>query len=140
MSYPSVTKESLKAFFDQEWPENKLLIESIGERKACIRMPVDSFELRPGGTVSGPFMMSTIDAALYVAILGELGLVALAVTTNLNINFLRRPRADADVLAKCHLIKIGKTLVVGEVNLYSEGDDRPIAHGVGTYSLPTAKF
>lgn len=139
MSYEAVTKESLKEFFNREWPENKLIIESIGERKACIRMPVGSGDLRPGKTVSGPFMMSTIDTALYVAILGELGLVALAVTTNLNINFLRRPRPDADVLAECHLIKVGKGLIVGEVSLYSEGDDRPIAHGVGTYSLPKVK-
>ena len=62
--------------------------------------------------------------------------MALAVTTNLNVNFLRRPRANADVIAECHLIKVGKVLVVGEVNLYSDGDDRAIAHGVGTYSLP----
>jgi len=136
MDYTPVTKESLKEFFNKEWPDNQLIIESIGDRKARIRIPVTVTDLRPGNTVSGPFMMSTIDTVLYVAILGELGLVALAVTTNLNINFLRKPRADADIVATCHLIKVGKRLVVGEVNLYSDGDDQPVAHAVGTYSLP----
>ena len=82
-------------------------------------------------------MMSLTDSALYVAILGELGLVALAVTTSLNFNFLRKPRADLDVIADCKLLKIGRKLVVGEVTLYSEGDDRPIAHAVGSYALPS---
>jgi uncharacterized protein (TIGR00369 family) len=82
-------------------------------------------------------MMSMADTALYVAILAELGLVVLAVTTSLNFNFLRKPLANVDVIAKCQLLKVGRTLVVGEVTLYSEGDERPIAHAVGTYSLPS---
>jgi len=81
-------------------------------------------------------MMSMADAALYVAILGELGIVALAVTTNLNINFLKRPAADADILAKCNLLKVGEKLVVGEVSLYSVGQEHAIAHAVGTYAIP----
>ena len=90
----------------------------------------------PGGTVAGPVMMGVADAAIYVAILGELGIVALAVTTNLNINFLRKPVADADIIGECRLIKLGKRLAIGEVLLYSEGDDEPVAHAVGTYSIP----
>ncbi len=132
----SVSKASLKAFFDKEWPDNNLIIESVGGRKARIRMPVTAGDLRPGNTVSGPFMMSAVDTAVYVAIMAELGLVALAVTTNLTINFLRRPRPDVDVIAECRLIKVGKVLVVGEVSLYSDGDDQAIAHAVATYSLP----
>ncbi len=69
-------------------------------------------------------------------ILGEVGIVPLAVTTGLNINFLRKPSAQRDVIGVCRLIKVGKVLVVGEVNLYSEGDDEPVAHAVGTYSIP----
>ena len=81
-------------------------------------------------------MMTMCDTALYVTILGELGLVALAVTTNLNINFLHRPAANVDVIAECRLIKVGKKLVVGDVTLYSDGFDQPIAHATGTYALP----
>jgi len=95
-------------------------------------------ELRPGGTVSGPVMMALADVSLYVAILHEIGIVALAVTTSLNINFLRKPSADRDLIGECRLIKVGKALVVGDVHLYSEGDHRPVAHAVGTYSIPPA--
>ncbi len=137
MSKSKVTKDVLMAFFDEEFPHHSLQIESVGSQSARIRRtPVES-DLRPGNTVSGPFMMALVDTALYVAIMGELGLVALAVTTNLNFNFLRKPAAGVDVIAECDLLKVGRKLVIGEVTLYSDGDDRPIAHAVGTYALPS---
>ena len=80
--------------------------------------------------------MKVADVALYVAILGEIGIVPFAVTTNLNVSFLRKPAAQANLIAKCQLIKVGRTLAVGDVLIYSEGDDRPVAHAVGTYALP----
>ena len=67
---------------------------------------------------------------------GGFGLVAMAVTTNLNINFLRKPSADMDLLADCRLIKVGKRLAIGEVTIYSDGSDEPVAHAVGTYAIP----
>jgi acyl-coenzyme A thioesterase PaaI-like protein len=80
--------------------------------------------------------MTVADCALYVAILGELGLVSLAVTTSFSINFMRKPSSSKDIIAECTLLKIGKSLVVGEVSLYSEGDEKAVAHVVGTYSIP----
>jgi acyl-coenzyme A thioesterase PaaI-like protein len=80
--------------------------------------------------------MTVADVALYVAILGEIGIVPLAVTTSLSINFLRKPSADRAVVGVCKLMKLGSSLVVGEVSLYSEGDDEVVAHVVGTYSIP----
>lgn len=133
------TKEEIQNFFAREFPGSKLEIESIGNRKARVKVPVTTKDLRPGGTVSGPFMMTLADATLYTTILGELGPVAMAVTTNLNINFLNKPSADRDVIGECHLLKVGSKLVVGEVYLYSEGEAEPIAHAVGTYSLPVVK-
>jgi acyl-coenzyme A thioesterase PaaI-like protein len=80
--------------------------------------------------------MAAADLALYVAILGTIGIAALTVTTSLNINFLRKPAADRDIIAVCTLLKVGKTLAVGEVGLFSEGDAERVAHAVGTYSIP----
>jgi len=133
------TKEEIQEFFDREFPDSNIYIECIESRRADIRMPVTKKDLRPGGTVSGPFMMAVADVAIYATIFGELGLVALAVTTSLNINFLSKPSASADILASCHLLKVGRKLVVGEVTLYSEGVSEPIAHAVGTYSIPPIK-
>jgi uncharacterized protein (TIGR00369 family) len=129
-------KEEIAAFMAREFPQSKIVVESIGDKSATVRHKIGIDELRPGNTVAGPVMMGLADAAIYVAILGELGLVALAVTTNLNINFLRKPSADADIIARCALIKIGTRLAIGEVFLYSEGDEEPVAHAVGTYSIP----
>lgn len=89
--------------------------------------------------MSGPVLMEVADAALYVAILAELGLIAMAVTTSLNFNFLRKPASDRDIIAECTLMKVGKALVVGEVSMYSEGGQEPVAHAVGSYAIPPRK-
>ncbi|MCX6548000.1 MAG: PaaI family thioesterase [Acidobacteria bacterium] len=134
-----VTKEALAAFLVSEFPQNKCTIESVGKDTATVRHPIGIAELRPGGTVSGPVMMFVADVALYVAILGRIGIVPLAVTTSLTINFLRKPSADADILGVCTLLKVGRTLAIGEVAIYSEGNPDPVAHAVGTYAIPPAK-
>lgn len=133
------TKAELAEFLQIEFPQNHCTIESVGNRAARVRHPIGIKELRPGGTVSGPAMMTVTDVALYVALLGEIGIVPMAVTTSLSINFLRKPTAEKDILADCKLMKLGRTLAVGEVWLYSEGDDEPVAHAVGTYAIPTRK-
>lgn len=129
-------KDEIVAFLAKEFPQMKCSVEAVGNRSATIRHDIGFDELRPGGTVSGPVLMTVADVALYVAILGEVGNVAMAVTTNLNINFLRKPSADAAVIGVCKLLKLGRTLAVGEVSLYSEGSDDVVAHAVGTYALP----
>lgn len=131
-----VNKERLNQFFRDEFPHAEFSVESVGDKSAVLRKPIDTQHLRPGGTVSGPTMMAMADAALYAAILGELGLVAMAVTTNLNINFLRKPTADRDIIADCKLIKLGKTQAIGEVSIFSDGEQEPVAHAVGTYAIP----
>ena len=132
----SVTHQQLATFLATDFPQCPATIEAVGNRAATVRYKVDLNALRPGGTVSGPVMMFVADVALYIAILGEIGIVPLAVTTNLNINFLRKPAADRDIIGVCTLLKLGKTLAVGEVSIYSEGDDEPVAHAVGTYAIP----
>ena len=131
-----VNKQEIEQFMATEFPQNKTRIESVGSMAAVIRHSVGESDLRPGGTVSGPTLMAVADAALYVAILGEIGIVPLAVTTNLTINFLRKPAAHCDIIGHCQLIKVGKTQAVGEVYLYSDGVESPVAHVVGTYAIP----
>jgi acyl-coenzyme A thioesterase PaaI-like protein len=131
-----VTIDQIRDFMASDFPQSKCIVEAVGDQSATIRHEIGIDELRPGGTVSGPVMMAVADVALYVAILGEIGLVPLTVTTNLNINFLRKPSPDKDIIGECKLIKIGRALAVGEVALYSEGNKDPVAHAVGTYSIP----
>ena len=130
------TKEEIIAFLQQDFPQFDNIIESVSESSAVIRRKVTEADLRPGGTVSGPTLFAVADSALYVAVLGAVGIIPLAVTTNISMNFMRRPSPDADIIGKCTLLKVGRTLVVGEVALYSDGDDAPIAHAVGTYAIP----
>ena len=132
----SASKEEIVAFITAEFPQTKCTIEAVGNDSATLAHEIGINELRPGGTVSGPVLMSVADVAIYVAILGKIGIVPLTVTTSLTINFLRKPSAEARIIAKCTLLKVGRTLIVGEVSLYSEGSDDLVAHVVGTYSVP----
>lgn len=133
-----ITIDELNQFFKQTFPQADFAIESVGEQSATIRQEISHHHLRPGGTVSGPTLMAIVDAVLYVTILSEIGLVTMAVTTNLNINFLRKPSADRAIIAKCQLLKLGKTLAMGDVYLYSEGMSEPVAHATGTYAIPAS--
>ena len=132
----SATKEEIAAFMALEFPQTKCKVEAVGDDSSTLSHDIGIDELRPGGTVSGPVLMSIADVALYVAILGKIGIVALTVTTSLTINFLRKPSAEARIIAECTLLKVGRTLIVGEVSLYSEGSSDLVAHVVGTYSVP----
>ena len=134
-----VSTEEVAKFIAQEFPQTKCVVESVGNRSAVVIHPVGLEELRPGGTVSGPVLMAVADVALYVAILGEIGIVPLAVTTSLTINFLRKPAADKPIVGVCNLMKVGRTLIVGEVSLYSQGAEDPVAHVVGTYAVPPSR-
>ena len=134
----ALSKHEVTHFLAQEFPQalEKTSIEEISPKGAQLLYRVDQDDLRPGQTVSGPTLMLVADFVLYVAIIGHLGLVKMAVTTNMNINFFRKPDGTRDIRAVCKLIKVGRTLVTGEVWLYSVGDEEPVAHVIGTYALP----
>lgn len=132
----ATTKAQIAAFMAEQFPQSKCTVEQVGNASATVRHVIGVDELRPGGTVSGPVLMTVADTGLYVALLGEIGIVPLAVTTSLNINFLRKPSADRAIVGVCKLIKVGRSLAVGEVALYSEGSDEPVAHAVGSYAIP----
>lgn len=133
-----MTAAEIRDFFAAEFPQalaTGTVIEEVGDRWARLRHPARERDLRPGGTVSGPTLMALTDQAVYVAILAQIGRVALAVTTSLHIDFLRRP-APGDIIARADLLKLGKRLAVGAVTLCSDGDPAPVAHATATYSLP----
>jgi acyl-coenzyme A thioesterase PaaI-like protein len=132
------TKEQITEFFATHFPQSRCVVVAVGQDAATVRHAIGPDELRPGGTVAGTVLMAVADVALYVAILGRIGIVPLTVTTSLTINFLRKPAPDRDILGVCRLLKVGKALAVGEVDLFSEGSEVPVAHAVGTYSIPPA--
>jgi uncharacterized protein (TIGR00369 family) len=134
---PKLDAAQLRQFFASEGVdgEGTMLVEEVGPFTARLRLRAAGRNLRPGGTVSGASMMALADLAIYAALLGEIGLVPLAVTTSLTMNFLRKPPL-ADLLAEAKLLKVGKTLAFGEILLFSEGDTRPVAHCTSTYSIP----
>jgi uncharacterized protein (TIGR00369 family) len=129
-------KEDIARFMAEAFPRSQFTIVEAEHRIATVRRQVTQDDTRPGGTVSGPTLMALADTALYVAIHSTLGLTPHAVTASLNINFLRRPSGDKAIVAVCKLLKVGRSLVVGEVSLFSEGTEDPVAHVVGTYAIP----
>jgi uncharacterized protein (TIGR00369 family) len=126
----------LAAEFPQVFnPQSGLSVDAVWEHGCRVRQTFREEWVRPGGTISGPPMMALADFAMYVAVLAAIGPVPLAVTNNLNINFLRKP-SRGDLTAEARLFKVGKRLVTGEVNIYGRGMDEPVAHATSTYSIP----
>jgi uncharacterized protein (TIGR00369 family) len=131
-------EEFLRVEFPQSFGSGDTTIESADGEICRLRQRYNERMLRPGGTVSGPTLMALADCAMYVVLLSAIGPVGLAVTTNLNINFLRKGPPGQDILAAARILKLGKRLAVGEVNLLSGASSDPIAHGTATYSIPNA--
>jgi uncharacterized protein (TIGR00369 family) len=131
---------ALDRFLDERFPQARVFgfeFESLSEQQLVLRLPTGQAHLRPGGTVSGPTLMTMADSATYLLILARLGPVALAVTTNLNMHFMRRPQPGL-LYATANLLKLGKRLAVCEVRLHGEDADRLYGHATVTYSIPAA--
>jgi uncharacterized protein (TIGR00369 family) len=128
----------LLAEFPQAFKAGDISIESADGATCLLRQRYSDQMLRPGGTISGPTLMALADCAMYVVLLSAIGPLSLAVTANLNINFLRKGQPGQDVLAAARLLKLGRRLAVGEINLLSGTSPEPIAHATSTYSIPIA--
>jgi len=128
----------LTHFLGREFPQvaRDFVIEEVGARRIRVRLAVGERHLRPGGTVSGPSIFALADVAVYLALLAMIGPEALAVTTNCSIDFMRKPAANTDLIAECRLLKVGRVLAVGEVLVFSDGVDAPVARASLTYSIP----
>jgi uncharacterized protein (TIGR00369 family) len=129
---------ALQTFLEREFPQvaADFHLEEVTEDRLILGLRVAERHLRPGGTVSGPTMFGLADVAMYLAILSHLGPVALAVTTNCSIDFLRKPEAGSDLRAEARLLKLGRSLAVGDVLLFSRGMTAPVARAGLTYSIP----
>ena len=141
MPAPVLTAEEIHELLHEVFPQVffpgcGVHLERVAYGDVRVRREFHEDHLRPGGTISGPTMMALADFAMYVAVFSAVGRQPLAVTTNLNINFLRKP-GHADLIADARLLKVGRRLVYGEVTIYSQGEEAPVAHVTSTYSIPS---
>lgn len=138
---PVMNEDEIAVFLADHFPQvaGEFVLDRLTAEGLVLRLHVSDAHLRPGGTVSGPTMFGLADVAFYLALLSRIGPVALAVTTNVSIDFLRKPMADADLLGEARILKLGRQLAVGDVMIYSEGQDAPVARASLTYSIPPQK-
>jgi uncharacterized protein (TIGR00369 family) len=136
-----LSAREITEFLNEVFPGamERFAIEDVRPMSARVRMRYNDFQLRPGGTISGPSLMTLADTAVWVSVLGMIGREPLSVTSHLDIDFLRKP-APIDVVAHATLHKIGKRLAVGDVLMYSEGEDQPCARSSVTYAIPTHRL
>ena len=134
---PLMSKVDLENFLKKEFPQvsSNFKILNTKPNSLSMLMHISDEHLRPGGTVSGPTMFLLADVSFYLATLSIIGPKSLTVTTNCSINFLRKPNIS-DLISETRVLKIGKTLSVGDVLIYSEGIKEPVAHASLTYSIP----
>ena len=134
---PLMSKIDLEKFLEKEFPQvsNNFKILNTKPNYLSMLMHISDEHLRPGGTVSGPTMFLLADVSFYLVTLSMIGPKSLTVTTNCSINFLRKPNIS-DLISETRVLKIGKTLSVGDVLIYSKGIKEPVAHASLTYSIP----
>ncbi|HWT29582.1 MAG TPA: PaaI family thioesterase [Propylenella sp.] len=129
----------VSAFWDEHFPQiqagRDCSIVSISPGAALSQLKPDERHLRPGGTISGPALFTLADVAACAVLLAHIGPEPLIVTTNLTLNFLRRPPL-APLLGDCRILKPGKRLAVVEVGIRPEAGGDLLAHATGTYSVP----
>ncbi|MCR9146402.1 MAG: PaaI family thioesterase [Rhodobacteraceae bacterium] len=128
-------------FLSQVFPQvkNDFTIEALEEMRSSVRLNVGDRHLRPGGTVSGPAIFALADVAFYITLLGMIGREALTVTTNCAIDFMRKPAANADLIAESRVLKLGRSLAVGDVLIFSDGMTEPVARASLTYAIPPVR-
>lgn len=133
-----MTVAELQSFLVRDFGQvaGDFAVERADAAGLCLRLRVQDKHLRPGGTVSGPAMFALADVAMYLAILARIGPVALAVTTNCSMDFMRKPASGRDILAEARILKLGRSLAVGDVMLTSEGQAEPVARAGMTYAIP----
>ena len=134
---PVMTAEDLHRFVEEEFPHAPadITVDSVDGTTIRVRQKTSDRDLRPGGTISGPTLMAMVDFGFYLLLLSRLGPVAMAVTTNLNINFMRKPD-PGHLVGEGRLLKLGKALAVGDFTIWNEGETDPVAHATITYSIP----
>lgn len=131
----------LSAYMGEIFPQvaDDFAVDELSEAGITMRLMVSERHLRPGGTVSGPSMFALADVTVYGLVLSRLGRKALAVTTNCSLDFMRKPEAGVDLIAKGTLLKLGRSLAVGDVHMFSAGSDKMVARSTMTYSIPPEK-
>lgn len=134
----ALNKEELTVYLAQVFPQVRkdFVVEDLTEYTITMRLVVEDRHLRPGGTISGPSMFGLADVSVYAMVLARKGRQSLAVTTSSSMDFLRKPDGASDMIAHCRLLKLGRSLAVGDVLMYSDGSDKPVARASMTYSIP----
>jgi uncharacterized protein (TIGR00369 family) len=138
MAKAKITAAAFRALLRKDLPMMSdwgVAVSAIGHGNATLRLPARKMFLRPGNTVSGPVLMALADVALYAALLGMIGRLPLAVTSNLTINFLRKPGHGA-VRAEAQILKLGRRIAVGEVRLFPGEETEMAAHVIASYAIP----
>ncbi len=137
---PIMDPDALNRFLEEDFPQlhtdGKVFeVTNVAAGTIVIRLLPNDRHLRPGGTISGPTLFALADVGAYCVVLAHIGPVALAVTTSLNINFLRKPR-PGPLSCTCKILKLGKRLAVVEASIFDEDGDDLVAHATATYSIP----
>ena len=129
--------QELNGFLSAIFPGSEQLfsVDSVNSEGIILRCIPTEKHLRPGGTVSGPLLMAMADTAMYLALFSRLGPATMAVTSNLSINFLRKANLS-ELIGHTRLLKVGSRLASGDVTIFVEGNDEPVAHASVTYSIP----
>ncbi len=135
-----MTAETVNRFLQEVYPQLNdefaaYSVVDVEPGHCIVRLDASERHLRPGGTVSGPCLFTLADIGGYACVLSHVGPEALCVTTNLNINFMRKA-GPGRIDGACRILKLGRSLMVFDIEMRTIADGLIVAHATGTYSIP----
>ncbi|MDZ4374352.1 MAG: PaaI family thioesterase [Phenylobacterium sp.] len=125
----------LRRAFPQAPDQGLPTVQAVEAGRVRLISPYRPDMLRPGGVIAGPTLMSLADTAAYALVLAHIGDQLMAVTSQLNMSFLRGAQ-PGELNADAELLRLGRRLAICDVRIWTESPDRLAAQANVTYALP----
>jgi len=133
-----VSAEEMNRFFSDNFKGDRGALPDITLAKAdhvIMSVPMRERNMRPGGFISGPTQMALADHIAYAVIFTRLGITPVALTSNLNIDFLH-PLQGETITVEGKMVKLGRTLAVIAVDIKGTDSQKISSRATVTYVLP----
>lgn len=127
-------QRALPEYFAPWVQDLRLQVETIDEQGVALRLPQDARLSRVGDMLCGQAMMAAADTAMVLALIRHFGEFRPCTTVQMNTSFLK-PLSGQDALVQARVLRAGKTLAFGEIDIRGAQDGKSACRATTTYAL-----
>ena len=111
-----------------------LAVERCDDDSVTLRLPQSPQLSRVGGMLCGQAMMAAADTAMALALVNHFGEFKPCTTVQMNTSFLK-PLSNQDALVQARVLRAGKSLAFGEIDVRGKVDGKSVSRASATYAL-----